>query len=151
MAPRAGRRRGAVEENNTPTPPPPQTQRRHRQDDTPEVDEDDDMDDSQHENGSGGVQQLSKGLVRYVLSCEYARKPIKRQDINEKGEDMTRISSKSTHQYSTWLTHSPLQRRLLKRQCTAHGGLWHANGRALQSRQGDDATEAWYATPFNLS
>lgn len=44
------------------------------------------MDESQNSgSGSGSVEQLSKSLVRYALSCEYARKPIKRQDVNEKG------------------------------------------------------------------
>jgi len=37
-------------------------------------------------SGSGSLGQLAKGLVRYALACEHARKPIKRQDINEKGE-----------------------------------------------------------------
>ena len=37
------------------------------------------------QSGSGSLEQLSKGLVRYALSCEFARKPIKRQDVNEKG------------------------------------------------------------------
>jgi hypothetical protein len=36
--------------------------------------------------GSGSVEQLAKGLVRYALSCEHSRKPIKRADINEKGD-----------------------------------------------------------------
>jgi hypothetical protein len=43
------------------------------------------MEDSQ-QTGSGSLEQLSKGLVRYALSCEFARKPIKRQDVNEKGQ-----------------------------------------------------------------
>ncbi|KAF1924036.1 MAGE-domain-containing protein [Didymella exigua CBS 183.55] len=34
--------------------------------------------------GSGSVEQLAKSLVRYALSCELARKPIKRQDVNER-------------------------------------------------------------------
>lgn len=70
-------------ENDSPTPV--QTQRNHRQADTPDEDGDIDMEDSQN-NGSGSLEQLSKGLVRYALSCEFARKPIKRQDVNEKGE-----------------------------------------------------------------
>ncbi|KAH6633768.1 MAGE family-domain-containing protein [Boeremia exigua] len=41
------------------------------------------MEESQH-GGGGSVDQLSKSLVRYALSCEAARKPIKRQDVNEK-------------------------------------------------------------------
>lgn len=44
------------------------------------------MEDEEQGGGSGSLEQLSKGLVRYALSCEYSRKPIKRQDINEKGE-----------------------------------------------------------------
>ncbi|KAH8719155.1 MAGE family-domain-containing protein [Phaeosphaeriaceae sp. PMI808] len=46
--------------------------------------EDGDVDDERHDSGSGSLEQLSKGLVRYALSCEHSRKPIKRQDINEK-------------------------------------------------------------------
>jgi hypothetical protein len=62
-----------------------QTQRRRR-DDTPDEDEDVDMDGGEQDTGSGSVEQLSKGLVRYAISCEHSRKPIKRQDINEKGQ-----------------------------------------------------------------
>ncbi|KAJ4331388.1 hypothetical protein N0V95_009896 [Ascochyta clinopodiicola] len=60
-----------------------QTQRNRRQADTPDDEGDVDMDASQS-NGSGSVEQLAKSLVRYALSCEYARKPIKRQDVNER-------------------------------------------------------------------
>ena len=62
------------------TPTPTQAQRR-RQAETP--DEDEDMEESP--NGGNNMEQLSKSLVRYALSCELARKPIKRQDMNEKG------------------------------------------------------------------
>jgi hypothetical protein len=41
--------------------------------------------ETQRDQGSGSVEQLAKGLVRFALSCEHARKPIKRQDINEQG------------------------------------------------------------------
>ncbi|XP_014554228.1 hypothetical protein COCVIDRAFT_17985 [Bipolaris victoriae FI3] len=43
-------------------------------------------DDLDGDGGAGieGVQHLAKGLVRYALSCEHSRRPIKRQDINEK-------------------------------------------------------------------
>ncbi|ENI09577.1 hypothetical protein COCC4DRAFT_30265 [Bipolaris maydis ATCC 48331] len=43
-------------------------------------------DDLDGDSGAGieGVQHLAKGLVRYALSCEHSRRPIKRQDINEK-------------------------------------------------------------------
>lgn len=64
---------------------PSQTPRRRR-DDTPDEDEDVDMDEATQDTGSGSLEQLSKDLVRYALSCEHSRKPIKRQDINEKGE-----------------------------------------------------------------
>jgi hypothetical protein len=78
MPPRRSRR---AEET---TPIPTQTQR-PRQDDTLEEDEDVDMEEAINQ-GSGSVDQLAKGLVRYALSCEHSRKPIKRQDINEKGQ-----------------------------------------------------------------
>ena len=82
MAPR--RRRDETEEEEAPAPT--QTQRRRRRDDTPEEDEDVDIEEeTQRDQGSGSVEQLAKGLVRYALSCEHSRKPIKRQDINEKG------------------------------------------------------------------
>lgn len=66
------------------SPAPTYTQRRRR-DDPQDDDEDVDMEDEEPDNGSGSLEQLSKGLVRYALSCEFSRKPIKRQDINEKG------------------------------------------------------------------
>jgi hypothetical protein len=53
--------------------------------------------DEEQNTGSGSLDQLSKGLVRYALSCEYSRKPLKRQDINEKGED-------NEPSHSIWLT-----------------------------------------------
>jgi hypothetical protein len=39
-------------------------------------------------HGSGSIAQLSKSLVRYALSCEYARIPIKRPDVNQKGTEI---------------------------------------------------------------
>ncbi|CAE7013798.1 hypothetical protein PTT_08551 [Pyrenophora teres f. teres 0-1] len=63
--------------------PPVRRQQRRERDESPEEEEDDDM-ETQVDQGSGSVQQLAKGLVRYALSCEHSRKPIKRQDINEK-------------------------------------------------------------------
>ncbi|KAF2621218.1 MAGE-domain-containing protein [Macroventuria anomochaeta] len=79
MPPRISRRAVAVEQD---APTPTQTQRR-RQAETPDEDGDVDMEESQ-KSGSGSLEQLSKSLVRYALSCEFARKPIKRQDVNEK-------------------------------------------------------------------
>ncbi|UPX12734.1 uncharacterized protein EKO05_0003272 [Ascochyta rabiei] len=76
MPPRIRRRTVAVDDA---TPTPTQTQ-------TPDGEGDVDMDASQHNgSGSGSIEQLAKSLVRYALSCEYARKPIKRQDVNERG------------------------------------------------------------------
>ena len=62
------------------------------------VDDDEDDDDSRQEHtgdseewragqssGAGSMAQLAKGLVRYALACEYARVPIKRQDVSHKG------------------------------------------------------------------
>ncbi|EDU39598.1 MAGE-domain-containing protein [Pyrenophora tritici-repentis] len=60
--------------------PPAQPRRRRERDESPE---EEDM-ETQVEQGSGSVQQLAKGLVRYALSCEHSRKPLKRQEINEK-------------------------------------------------------------------
>jgi hypothetical protein len=34
---------------------------------------------------SGSLAQLSKSFVRYALACEYARIPIKRLDVAQKG------------------------------------------------------------------
>jgi hypothetical protein len=45
---------------------------------------DDDYGNETQAGGSGSFEQLSKSLVRYALACEYARIPIKRQDINQK-------------------------------------------------------------------
>jgi hypothetical protein len=38
-----------------------------------------------YSSGSGSIAQLSKSFVRYALACEYARIPIKRQDVAQKG------------------------------------------------------------------
>lgn len=86
MASRTGRRRAAEEDEEEQEPTPTQTQRNRRREATPDEDDDVDMEDSEQASGSGSLQQLSKGLVRYALACEHARKPIKRQDINEKGK-----------------------------------------------------------------
>ena len=51
------------------------------------------MEEESQDGGSNSVEQLSKGLVRYALSCELARKPIKRQDINEKGIHLALLRS----------------------------------------------------------
>ncbi|KAL5403422.1 hypothetical protein PMIN03_009890 [Paraphaeosphaeria minitans] len=54
------------------------TQRRQTQVD------DDEVDEAEQDHGSGSIAQLSKNLVRYALSCEFSRTPIKRQDIAQK-------------------------------------------------------------------
>jgi hypothetical protein len=104
----APRRRRVTEEEETPALI--QTQRRRRRDDTPEEDEDVDMEEeTQRDQGSGSVEQLAKGLVRYALSCEHSRKPIKRQDINEKGDDDVNTVLISANNYSARFTYSPVQ------------------------------------------
>ncbi|KAL6703829.1 hypothetical protein ACN47E_009048 [Coniothyrium glycines] len=84
MPPRSGRRHAAEAENEV--APPTQTHRQRQRNAEPdeEEEEDVDMDEGDLDRGSGALGQLSKGLVRYVLACEHSRKPIKRQDINEK-------------------------------------------------------------------
>lgn len=47
-------------------------------------DDDDDVEEADGEHGSGSIAQLSKNLVRYAISCEFSRTPIKRQDISQK-------------------------------------------------------------------
>lgn len=39
-----------------------------------------------HQPGGGFEDQLAKKLVRYALSCEFSRTPIRRQAVREKGE-----------------------------------------------------------------
>ncbi|XPS81443.1 hypothetical protein M3J09_013380 [Ascochyta lentis] len=88
MPPRISRRTVAVDHDTpTPTPTPTHTQRHRRPADTPDEHGDVDMGASQNSNSNSNnstLEQLSKSLVRYALSCEYARKPIKRQDVNER-------------------------------------------------------------------
>jgi hypothetical protein len=91
------------------------------------------MNEATQDTGSGSLEQLSKGLVRYALSCEHSRKPIKRQDINEKGEDNVQVIHCKADNTSTWVTHTAVQRSLQSRQCRAHGRLWHADDRAPES------------------
>jgi len=90
---------------------PPQAQRRRRTDNADEdrpsgsrrrsrraPESDDDSDDSENEEDDQDVDmerpagaddatddQLAKKLVRYALACEYARIPIKRDGIRDKG------------------------------------------------------------------
>lgn len=80
---RPGRRRALEEDADVASPIQTQQRRWHE---ASVEDQDVDMDGGEHiERGSGSLEQLSKSLIRYALSCEYSRKPIKRQDINEKG------------------------------------------------------------------
>ena len=56
-------------------------------------DEDEDMNDTtmgfDSRPGGGFEDQLAKKLVRYALSCEFSRTPIRRQGIREKGRSRT--------------------------------------------------------------
>lgn len=42
--------------------------------------------DLDRQPGGGFEDQLAKKLVRYALSCEFSRTPIRRQAVREKGE-----------------------------------------------------------------
>ncbi|KAJ4304855.1 hypothetical protein N0V90_000383 [Kalmusia sp. IMI 367209] len=79
MPPTSRKRRAPVDDDDD--PPPTQTQQ-HRRPDTP--DDDEEVDEAEEESGSSSIAQLSKNFVRYALACEYARIPIKRQDITQK-------------------------------------------------------------------
>ena len=107
-------------------PTPTQTQRR-RQAETPDEDGDVDVEENQS-SGSGSIERLSKSLVRYALSCEFARKPIKRQDVNEKGESVVCMAVSSADNGSTWIIHTVIQISVRSSQQRAHGRLWHELG-----------------------
>ncbi|KAF2816980.1 MAGE-domain-containing protein [Mytilinidion resinicola] len=65
-----------------------QTQRggqQTRRQQSPDSDAEDFVDgDEGGESDNASIQQLAKNLVRYALSCEYARVPLRRQDISTK-------------------------------------------------------------------
>jgi hypothetical protein len=71
-----------VEEDDAPTPT--QTQRQRPRESFQDEDIDGDDIEEAHSGGSGSIAQLSKSFVRYALACEYARIPIKRQDVAQK-------------------------------------------------------------------
>lgn len=73
------KRRAPTDDNSLATP----SRQRRR---TAESDEEVDFDavEEEQNSGSGSTAQLSKKLVRYALSCEYARVTIKRADISSK-------------------------------------------------------------------
>ena len=55
--------------------------------------------------GGGFVNQLAKKLVRYALSCEFSRTPIRRQGIREKGK-----------YYEPWVETTAVERQLTQGQ-----------------------------------
>ena len=62
-------------------------------DDDQDEDEDVDMDEADTTRAGGTEeQQLVAKLVRYALACEYARIPIKRDGIRDKGNISIKIS-----------------------------------------------------------
>lgn len=63
-----------------------QSRRNNESDDPDASEEDQDGDVSMERAGDGTDDQLVKKLVRYALACEYARIPIKRDGIRDKGE-----------------------------------------------------------------
>ena len=98
-------------------------------------------DDDQAGDSGGGiesVEHMAKALVRYALSCEHSRRPIKRQDINEKGlplhcpPALVDIATAQANSCSPWLSHSSVQTSLCAGQQPAHGCLWNAAGRVAQ-------------------
>lgn len=91
-------------------------------------------DDLDGDSGAGieGVQHLAKGLVRYALSCEHSRRPIKRQDINEKGLHLhcliavVTVSTTHANSNSAWFPDPAVQASLCTSQQPAHGCVWNA-------------------------
>lgn len=74
----------ASEDESTPVSEA-RTQQQPRRRASPDSEAEDDADGDQgSEVNSGSVEQLAKKLVRLALACEYARVPIKRQDISSK-------------------------------------------------------------------
>lgn len=58
-----------------------QTQRQQRRrSSSSSVPSDRDIDEEEERNGSA-IDQLARKLVRYAVSCEYSRRPIRRDDI----------------------------------------------------------------------
>ena len=122
-------------------------------------------DDLDGDSGAGieGVQHLAKSLVRYALSCEHSRRPIKRQDINEKGLYLhcliavVIVSTTHADSNSALLTNSAVQTSLCAGQQPAHGRFWNATSRTAQGRTSDSAAKARYASypclcqPLSLS
>lgn len=53
--------------------------------------------------GHGADDQLAKKLIRYAISCEYSRTPIRRDGIKERGK---RMLSKSSENLSDFLVTS---------------------------------------------
>jgi hypothetical protein len=81
------------------------------------------MGDEQDDAGGGSLEQLSKGLVRYALSCEHSRKPIKRQDINEKG-DIGRSSQLLALTHPVLGSHTRLFKEVFNRANTQLMDVW---------------------------
>lgn len=110
-------------------------------------------DDLDGDGGAGieGVQHLAKGLVRYALSCEHSRRPIKRQDINEKGLHLhcliavVIVSTTHANSNSAWCSNPAVQTSLCGSQQPAHGRVWNAISRTTKGRTSNTAAKARYA------
>ena len=63
-----------------------QTRRLGNDSETEEEEANDMTMDLDQRPGGGLEDQLAKKLVRYALSCEFSRTPIRRQAVREKGE-----------------------------------------------------------------
>lgn len=63
---------------------------------------DDEMDGESYHNQSAD-QQLAKKLVRYAISCEFSRTPIKRDGIKERGRSSRQPHPDQLEQQLTWV------------------------------------------------
>ncbi|PKS12124.1 hypothetical protein jhhlp_001422 [Lomentospora prolificans] len=85
MAPPRRRRQAEYEDGDEEADVSTQRNRRANDDDSADEREEDETMDVDHRPGGGLEDQLATKLVRYALSCEFSRTPIRRQAIRDKG------------------------------------------------------------------
>lgn len=106
------------------------------------------MDINPRAAGGGFENQLAKKLVRYALSCEFSRTPIRRQGIREKGRPTP--MPKSTHhsdetrltQNSPWRAPAGIQEGLRARAGAAAENLRDGDEAAARPRKANTRGEA---------
>lgn len=111
------------------------------------ADEDEDVNDTMDIDprpGGGFEDQLAKKLVRYALSCEFSRTPIRRQGIREKG----RVYPVGGSHFRRRLTRdSPrraparVQKGLCARSRAAEEDIWHGDETAARARKANTRGE----------